>query len=79
MVALLFSDESYVKIQEQFLQESNEDYSVSDVFDTIIRERYKKDGYEFVIATYKGPKIAGVTEQPNRIVCSTAISRVKNI
>ena len=71
MVVLLFPEENYVKIQEQFLQEFDERYNVSDVFDTIIRERYKKEGYEFVIVTYKDPKIAGVTEQPDRIVCST--------
>ena len=53
LIVMLFPAIDFTKVSEEYLQEEiDKDIRISDIFDTIIQERYLDQGYDFAIATY---------------------------
>ena len=68
LIVMLFPVKDFVLPQEESLQEIvNENIKISDIFDTIIQERYINNGYEFAIATYPDREIYGINIEPSKV------------
>lgn len=70
---MLFPSPDFTTIQERFIREvTNEDIRISDIFDTLIKEKYLNNGYEFKIANYSDRPVYGITIVPKEVVTSNA-------
>ena len=71
LIVMLFPAIDFTKVSEEYLQEEiDKDIRISDIFDTIIQERYLDQGYDFAIATYPDRPVYGISIKPSKTITS---------